>query len=74
MISRILTLVGLMTVRLYRIAISPYHAPVCRFTPSCSQYAEDALKQYGIFRGGRMALRRLLRCNPFRAGGYDPLR
>lgn len=74
MISRILTRVGLMAVRLYRTAVSPYHAPACRFTPSCSQYAEEALKRYGFFRGSRLALWRILRCHPFNAGGHDPLR
>ncbi len=74
MISRILTKAGLMAVRIYRIAISPYHAPVCRFTPSCSAYAEEALKRYGFFKGGLMAARRILRCNPFSSGGYDQVR
>lgn len=74
MISRILTKVGLGAVRIYRIAISPYHAPVCRYTPSCSAYAEESLKRYGIFKGGFKAAGRLLRCNPFSRGGYDPVR
>lgn len=74
MISRILTRVGLCAVRLYRIAISPYHGPVCRFTPSCSAYAEEAIKRYGILKGGKMALFRILRCHPFSQGGYDPVR
>lgn len=74
MISRIMTKIGLLAIRLYRTAISPYHPPVCRHTPSCSLYAEQALKKYGFFKGGRMALWRLLRCNPFVAGGHDPVR
>ena len=74
MISRILKGLGLTALRIYRLMISPYHPPVCRFTPSCSEYAEDALKEYGPYRGSWMALRRLLRCHPFSRGGYDPVR
>ncbi|MBN2070797.1 MAG: membrane protein insertion efficiency factor YidD [Candidatus Krumholzibacteriota bacterium] len=74
MISRILTKAGLAAVRIYRISISPYHAPVCRFTPSCSAYAEESLKKYGFFKGSGKAVVRLLKCNPFSRGGYDPVR
>jgi putative membrane protein insertion efficiency factor len=74
MISRILTHMAVGAIRIYRIAISPYLEPVCRHTPSCSQYAEEALRKHGPLRGGLMALFRLLRCNPFSTGGYDPVR
>jgi putative membrane protein insertion efficiency factor len=74
MISRCLKLVGLAAVRFYRIAISPYNPPVCRFTPTCSAYAEAALMRYGPLKGGYLALRRILRCHPFSSGGYDPVR
>jgi putative membrane protein insertion efficiency factor len=74
MISRALTQVGLAAVRIYRSAISPYHPPVCRFTPSCSQYAEEALEAHGIGRGTWMTIRRILRCHPFSSGGHDPVR
>ncbi|MCK4538875.1 MAG: membrane protein insertion efficiency factor YidD [Candidatus Krumholzibacteria bacterium] len=74
MISRILTICGLFAIKVYRTAVSPYIAPVCKHTPSCSQYAEEALKKYGFFRGSLKALWRVLRCNPFSAGGYDPVR
>ena len=74
MITRILTKAAISAIRLYRIAISPYHGPVCRYTPSCSHYAEEALRKYGPFRGAAKALARLLRCHPFSAGGYDPVR
>ena len=60
-------------VRFYRVAISPYRSPCCRFTPTCSQYALEALEKYGAFKGGYLALRRILRCNPFCRGGYDPV-
>ena len=60
-------------IRFYRRAISPYLPNSCRFTPTCSQYALDALEQYGALRGGWMSAKRILRCNPFHKGGYDPV-
>ncbi|MCH7472810.1 membrane protein insertion efficiency factor YidD [bacterium] len=57
----------------YRRFISPYTPPSCKFTPSCSRYGIDALKRYGVMKGSWLALWRLLRCNPFNPGGYDPL-
>jgi putative membrane protein insertion efficiency factor len=63
----------MMLVRGYQVAISPLLPPACRYTPSCSQYAIDALKRYGAFKGSWLAARRLGRCHPFRAGGHDPV-
>ena len=60
-------------VRFYRAAISPYRQPCCRFTPTCSQYALEAIEKYGALKGGWLAFRRILRCNPFHKGGYDPV-
>ena len=60
-------------VRFYRVAISPDRPPCCRFTPTCSQYALEAIEKYGALKGGWMAFRRILRCNPFHKGGYDPV-
>jgi putative membrane protein insertion efficiency factor len=60
-------------VELYRRYLSPYTPPACRFTPTCSRYAIDAFRRYGALKGGWLALWRLLRCNPFTRGGYDPL-
>ena len=60
-------------IRFYRRAISPYAPPGCRFTPTCSQYALEAIEKYGALRGGWMAFLRVMRCNPFRKGGYDPV-
>lgn len=57
----------------YRGAISPYLPPSCRYTPTCSQYAMEAIREYGALKGGWMAFRRILRCNPFHEGGYDPV-
>jgi putative membrane protein insertion efficiency factor len=61
------------TIRGYQLAISPMLGPRCRFYPSCSCYAHAAIERYGIVRGGWLGLRRLLRCHPFNAGGYDPV-
>lgn len=58
----------------YRRYISPLKKPSCRFYPTCSQYALDAVSAYGARKGGYMALRRILRCHPFNPGGYDPVR
>lgn len=69
MLTRVLT--GL--VRGYQLFISPLLPPACRYTPSCSQYALEALERHGAWRGSYLTLRRLLRCHPFRAGGYDPV-
>ncbi len=60
-------------IRGYQVAISPLLPPACRYTPTCSQYALEAVRRYGALRGSWMSLRRLLRCHPFRAGGYDPV-
>lgn len=57
----------------YRHCISPLKPPTCRFTPTCSQYAVEAIKKYGPFKGGWLAFRRILRCNPFGGSGYDPV-
>ena len=64
-------LVGL--VRFYQICISPLKPPSCRFTPTCSQYALEALRKYGPFKGSWLALRRILRCHPWGGSGYDPV-
>lgn len=59
--------------RFYKGAISPYLPNACRFTPTCSEYAVLAVEKYGAFRGALLAFRRILRCNPFSKGGYDPV-
>lgn len=60
-------------IHFYRRQISPHTPPSCRFTPTCSQYAMTAIERFGGWRGGWMALWRILRCNPFCKGGYDPV-
>ncbi|NEO99539.1 MAG: membrane protein insertion efficiency factor YidD [Symploca sp. SIO2E9] len=64
-------LIGL--IKGYRILISPVFPPTCRFQPTCSRYAIQAIERFGVWRGGSLALRRILRCHPFHPGGYDPV-
>lgn len=64
----------LFAIRFYRRNISPMHAPCCRFTPTCSTYALQAVERYGALKGGYLALRRILRCHPFYKGDLnDPV-
>ena len=57
----------------YRMVLSPLLPPTCRFTPTCSQYALDAITRHGALKGSWLAIRRILRCHPFHPGGYDPV-
>jgi putative membrane protein insertion efficiency factor len=57
----------------YQYLISPLIPPTCRFTPTCSHYTCETLAKYGVVKGGWLGIRRLLRCNPWNAGGYDPV-
>ena len=57
----------------YQWAISPMLPPACRYVPTCSEYAMEAVERFGVLRGGARALLRLLRCHPFAQGGYDPV-
>jgi len=64
-------LVGL--IKFYRKCISPFKPPSCRFTPTCSAYAIEAIEKHGVLKGLYLSLRRILRCNPLSEGGYDPV-
>jgi len=59
--------------RAYKWLLSPWLLPACRYVPTCSEYAEEAVDRFGVLRGGWMAAGRLLRCHPFVKGGYDPV-
>jgi len=67
------TRVFLLLIKAYQRVVSPFTPPVCRFYPSCSTYAADAIARHGPWKGGYLAVRRLLRCHPLHPGGYDPV-
>jgi len=65
--------IGLLLIAAYRYLLSPWLGPRCRFVPSCSEYAEEALQSHGAARGTALALGRLCRCHPWNPGGHDPV-
>jgi len=71
--KRLLSLPLLFLIKFYRAVISPLKPPSCRFYPSCSAYAYEAITRYGPFRGTCLAVKRILRCHPLNPGGYDPV-
>ncbi|GAA4465041.1 membrane protein insertion efficiency factor YidD [Novipirellula rosea] len=71
-IHRWIIVLVLAPIRFYQMAISPMLGPHCRFTPTCSQYAVEAIRKYGVLRGSVKAVWRILRCHPWHPGGYDP--
>jgi putative membrane protein insertion efficiency factor len=70
---RILGLPFIALIKLYQWIVSPILGPKCRFTPTCSQYAIEALKKHGVFKGLWLTVRRLSRCHPWGGHGYDPV-
>lgn len=70
---KVLSYILLLPVYFYRAFISPMMPASCRFTPTCSQYAIDAIKKYGPFKGLYLTIRRILRCHPWGGSGYDPV-
>jgi putative membrane protein insertion efficiency factor len=72
-IARLLSWLLVLPIRFYQFCISPLLGPSCRFTPTCSEYARQALIKYGPFKGLWLALKRLLRCHPWGGSGYDPV-
>ena len=72
-VSKALVWILLLPSRFYQTAISPYTPPSCRFTPTCSEYARQALIKHGPFKGLALAIWRILRCNPWGGSGYDPV-
>jgi hypothetical protein len=64
----------ILLIKLYKYLLSPFIPSSCRFSPSCSAYAIDAVEKYGCLKGSYLAVRRIFRCHPFHQGGYDPVR
>jgi uncharacterized protein len=73
MASRIARAVAVAPIAVYQRVLSPFLPRRCKYEPTCSHYAADAIREYGILRGAVLALWRLLRCNPWSYGGYDPV-
>jgi uncharacterized protein len=73
LIDTLARFIALQLLRGYKWAISPWLPPACRYVPTCSEYALEAVERHGALCGGWMALTRLLRCHPFARGGYDPV-
>ena len=73
MLRRILTFFLLIQIYFYRYAISPIKPPTCRYTPTCSQFAVEALKKHGPLKGFILASKRILSCHPWGGSGYDPV-
>ena len=72
-LRKILIFPLVLLIKFYQLCISPFTPPSCRYTPTCSQYALEALRRYGPFKGGWLALKRILRCHPWGGSGYDPV-
>ena len=73
MMRRALALVGILPIRLYQWCISPLLPAACRYHPTCSAYAVEAIERHGLIRGSGLTLRRLLRCHPWGGDGFDPV-
>lgn len=74
MISKIPVYLATLLIKVYRYAISPILPSSCRFYPSCSEYAMEALGKYGLLKGSWLTIKRIARCHPLSAGGHDPVR
>lgn len=71
--KKVLAKLFILLIRFYQLSISPLLPASCRYTPTCSQYGLDAIKKYGPFKGGYLALKRFLSCGPWGGSGYDPV-
>jgi len=72
-LKKVLIAPFVLLIKIYRYCISPYLPPACRYTPTCSQYCLEALRKYGLFRGGYLGAKRILSCHPWGGSGYDPV-
>lgn len=72
-VVKLLALPFILLIKIYQLIISPLFPSSCRYLPTCSQYSLDALKKYGLLKGGWLGLKRILRCHPWGGSGYDPV-
>lgn len=72
--SRLMKNLLILLIRFYQLAISPYLGANCRYYPTCSAYAIQAVEKYGVLKGGWLAVKRISRCHPLHKGGYDPVK
>jgi hypothetical protein len=70
---KIIALPFILIIKLYQLVISPLFPSSCRYIPTCSHYAEEALNKYGLIKGGWLSVRRILRCHPWASSGFDPV-
>jgi putative membrane protein insertion efficiency factor len=70
---QVLAVPFIVLIKIYQLIISPLFPPSCRFIPTCSHYSLEALKKFGIFKGGWLSIKRILRCHPWGGSGYDPV-
>ncbi len=73
LISKLLSYIFILLIKIYKFAISPYLPSACRYTPTCSQYGIEALQKYGIIKGLYLTVRRVISCNPWGGHGHDPV-
>jgi putative membrane protein insertion efficiency factor len=73
-VFKYITKLFIIIIKFYQVYISPIKGKTCRFYPTCSQYAIEALKKYGFFKGSYLSIKRILKCHPFHEGGHDPLK
>ena len=71
--KRIFSFLLIIPIKIYQIIISPLLGPSCRFTPTCSQYAVEAIQKYGPFKGSWLSFKRIIKCHPWGGSGYDPV-
>ena len=71
--KRIFSLLLIIPIKIYQIIISPLLGPSCRFTPTCSQYAVEAIQKYGPVKGSWLSIKRIIKCHPWGGSGYDPV-
>ncbi|MBW7847785.1 MAG: membrane protein insertion efficiency factor YidD [Bacteroidales bacterium] len=72
-VNKFFSLLAIGLIRVYQYTLSPYIGRSCRYTPTCSQYSVEAIRKYGILKGGRLALKRIGSCHPWGGSGYDPV-